>query len=132
MLTYFPSLLTFSFFAPTLLRVTAAAIFFYLTYNHYKHRSRIGQEHFPVIGRGEWVAWVAILAEVAVGLGLLLGYSTQIASLVGMLLAFKYGFWSGRYPSFFILTRMSAFLLFMLLLSLVFTGAGALAFDLPL
>ena len=132
MLNSFPNLLTYGFFAPTLLRVAAALVFAYLAYTHFKNKDQIAQTGFPIIGKGEWIAWLAVLIEGAAALGLFLGYYTQISAIVGAAVAIKSSFWSGKYPDFFILSRSTSFLLLIICLSLLVTGAGKLAFDLPL
>ncbi len=132
MLNVFPGLLTYGFFAPTLLRIAAAIVLFYLAYNHYTQREHIARTHFPVFGAKTWIAWVAIFVDVVVGLGLFFGAWTQVAALLGALIALKYGIWYGKYPSYFVLPRSTAFLLCIVCLSLMLTGAGAMAFDVPL
>ena len=131
-LTPFPSLLMYNFFAPTLLRVAAAIIFAYLAYRHFKNRDEIARMRFPIVGQGAWIAWCAVLAEVALALALFFGYYTQFAAIVGALSALKHIIWRGKYPNFFWLTHSAAFLLLVIMLSLLLTSAGAFAFDLPL
>lgn len=113
MLNPFPDLLVLSFFAPTLLRVAAAAAFLYAAYTLYQH----GNKHGLV---------VALLF--AVGAALLAGYYTQYAALAALvLLALE--LWQRTMR---ILPRSTLLLLVVICLSLLLTGAGALAFDLPL
>lgn len=131
-LTPFPLLLDFRIFAPTLLRVAAACVFAYLAYVHYHNRDKIAEIHFPIVGRAEWVVWFAIVVEAATAAALFFGYYTQIAALVGAAVALKNIVWSSMYPSFFMLSRGTAFLLLIITFSLLLTGAGTLAFDLPL
>lgn len=132
MLNPFPELLVYSFFAPTIIRVAAALAFFYLATLHYKRREEIGRTHFVVVGAHGWVVWVMIVFEAAVGLALLLGYYVQIAALLGALAALKSLIWKRRYPQAFPLSNVASFLLLVICLSLLLSGAGALAYDLPL
>jgi uncharacterized membrane protein YphA (DoxX/SURF4 family) len=133
MLNPFPQLLSLSFFAPTLLRITVACVFFYIAYVHAQRREEIGKTHFVIVGAmGTWVAWVMAVLEAAVGVGLFFGYWTQIAALVGLLLCLKGFVWTKKYPRVFFLCRIEYILLFVICLSLLITGAGAFAFDLPL
>ncbi|HVV38766.1 MAG TPA: hypothetical protein VHD31_00370 [Candidatus Paceibacterota bacterium] len=132
MLTTFPALLTYSFFAPTILRFAAALVLAYLAYYHYTHKEAVARTRFPIMGEGMWIAWLAILVEGIVALGLLLGYHTQISAIIGALIALKIAFWSGTYPTFFVFSRSTGFLLLVICLSLLISGGGALAFDLPL
>lgn len=132
LLTPFPQFLMFSFFAPTLLRVAAACIFAYLAYRHYQNRQEIAHITFPIVGHGAWIAWFAILVEAGVAIALFFGWYTQIAAILGAIAALKHIVFVGKYQGFFWLTRSAAFLLFVVCFSLLLTGAGALAFDLPL
>lgn len=132
MLNTFPDLLTYSFFAPTLLRIAAALMFFYLARVHYQRKEEIGRTHFIIVGRRSWLAWKAIIPEVVVGLMLLFGYYTQIAAIIGLVIAFKQLAFAKRYPIFAPLTRPGYLLLCAVCLSLLLTGAGAIAFDLRL
>jgi len=131
-LTPFPELLTFGILAPTLLRVAAALVFVYLAYHHYKDRNDRAARAFPILGDAMWVVWAAVVIEVATAAGLFFGYYTQYAALVGAAIALKQLVWSGSYQRFFILPRSTAILLLVIALSLLVTGAGAFAFDLPL
>ncbi len=132
MLTPFPDFLMFGFFSPTLLRCAAAAIFIYLAYYHFKHKEAIARIDMPIVGGGMWVAWVAVIIEMAVSASLFFGYYVQYAAVLGLLGAVKQFVWRNAYPTFFILPRTTSALLIAILLSLLVTGAGALAFDLPL
>ncbi len=132
MLNPLPELLVFQLLAPTMLRVAAAIVFAYLAYRHFEHREDIAATRFPIIGRGAWIVWLAIVVELATAAALFFGYATQIAAIVGALGALKHIVWRGKFPNFFWLTRSAAFLLLVICLSLLLTGAGAFAFDLPL
>ncbi len=132
MINTFPQLLVFGFFAPTVLRLVAAGVLLYAAHYHFTHREHIARTRFPIVGAGAWIVWVALTAEALVGLGLLFGYYTQIAALVGVIIALKQLVWGGRYPSFFFFPRSTSILLLIIMLSLLLTGAGAVALDLPL
>lgn len=132
MLNPFPQLLFLSYFAPTLLRVVAGLVIAALAYHHFKNKETLSSVRFPVVGSGAWIIWLSVVIEVLVAAGLLFGYGTQVAALLGALVALKSIVWSGRYPHYFIFSRMAAFLLLGICLSLMVTGAGALAMDLPL
>lgn len=122
----------YGFFAPTALRVAAACVFAYLAYRHFKHKKEIARTRFPFVGEGGWIAWALVLVEGIVALGLLLGYHTQVNALIGIVVMAKHLFWSKKYPSVFMLSTSTVLLLIVILVSLVVSGAGALAFDLPL
>lgn len=132
MLNPFPQLLVYGFFAPTLLRVVVALVFAYIALRQWKKRDEFGETNFFIIGKGMWIVWFSIGIEALVAAGLFLGLYTQVAALLGALLAIKSYVWRGRYPVAFPLSRMVSLLLAVICLSLIFSGAGALAFDLPL
>lgn len=131
-LTPFPELLTFGILAPTLLRVTAAMMLIYIAYHHYKNRNDKAARRFPLLGDAMWIVWTALAIEITTAAALFFGYYTQYAALVGAALALKHLVWNGSYPRFFLLPRSTAILLLVITLSLLVTGAGAFAFDLPL
>jgi uncharacterized membrane protein YphA (DoxX/SURF4 family) len=134
MLSPFPDLFTYSFFAPFILRMVAGLIFIDL-----------GVLAF----RGEKERWVSSLStlripnpkiavkifgaiEVIGGAMLILGFYTQIAALVLAILTFCEAYVEYKFPV--VLKRNLVFyvMLLAILLSLLLTGAGAYAFDLPL
>ncbi len=130
--TPFPDLLTYGFFAPTLLRFAAAALFAYLAYSHFHNKDAIARINMPLVTGGMWVAWVAITVEIAVAAALFCGYYTQYAAILGIIGIIKQFVWRNSYPAFFMLPRTTSALLIVVLFSLLLTGAGALAFDLRL
>ncbi len=132
MLNPFPELLVYQLLAPTLLRMAVALVFAYLAYRHFEHRESISKTRFPVVGQGAWIVWLSIIIEAAVAVALFFGYYTQVAAILGAIGAIKHIVWRGKFPNFFWLTRSAAFLLLVICLSLLLTGAGAFAFDLPL
>ncbi len=115
MLNLFPDLLTYSFFAPLLLRLAVGVSTIYFGYLTYRAWGNHGRALGPL--------WIIA------GLLVLIGLFTQaavIALLVLLLLKF-WGFgaavkWTWSYD----------FLLLAALFALLLTGAGAFAFDLPL
>lgn len=134
MLNPFPELLTYGLLSPFILRVVVGFIFVNLGLLAFK---------------GEKERWVISLAtlnvpnpKVAVkifgaiefigGVMFLLGYYTQIAALALALLTFAEAYVEYKDPA--ILKRNFVFyiLIFAITLSLLFSGAGAFAIDLPL
>ncbi len=137
MLNTFPNLLVLGFFAPTILRVAAAGVLFYLAYFYVTHREEIGRASFPVIGAvGPRIAWLIAAGTGLIGVGFFFGYYTQIMAILGMLGMIKYAVYSRFYPHLLVLrfplSRSTMLLFFVICLSLLISGAGALAFDLPL
>jgi uncharacterized membrane protein YphA (DoxX/SURF4 family) len=132
MLSVFPHILFLSPFSATLLRAAAGIIFLMLAWNHCTRRKELSDVPFIVVGRGGWIPLLASTLETLVGIALIAGVYTQVAALVGALLALKSFVWHRQYPQFFPLSRTTAALLFVICVSLLVTGAGPFAFDLPL
>ena len=133
MLNPFPDLLTYGFFVPTLLRASAACIFFLLAQKLVIDRKKIAATSFPIVGTTPaWIISVGGACVAILGVLLFVGYATQWAALVGALIALKYLFLLSRYPALKQFSRSTYVLLFVICISLLFSGAGALAMDLPL
>ncbi len=132
MLNPFPDLLTYSFFAPTLLRVAVALALFFVAYVQFKRLHELSQIRFPVVGGGAWIIWLSIIAHTVIGLMLFFGAYTQIAAILGVLGGIKGLVWGKRYPRVFVLCRVDYLFILVMCLSLLLSGAGALARDLPL
>lgn len=121
MLNTFPDLLSFSLIAPFLLRVVAGLFFVRLGI----HTARDSRQT-----SGVRVATLGFL-EIAIGALLIVGLFTQISALTGFCLSIilaKVERKDSPRPT----GRAAFVLLAMICLSLVLTGAGAFAFDLPL
>ncbi len=133
MLSLFPQLLVYSFFAPTLLRITAACIFFYLVIFHTRNRKEVAREisvlSYPV---AIWVSSLFILIEFGVGLLLLIGLLTQLAALIGIIICLKIVLIKRGLRHISPLSHLTYILLIITCLSLLISGAGAIAIDLPL
>ena len=134
MLNPFPGLLDFGFFAPTMLRIAAACVFLYVAYMQVQHREAMAKIPFPLIGTslGMGVVWFAAGVEFLLAAMLAVGYYTQIAALVGMVAAIKCFIYGHKWPTFSVISRGTSVLLFIILASLLLSGAGGFAYDLPL
>jgi uncharacterized membrane protein YphA (DoxX/SURF4 family) len=137
MLTTFPSLLMYSFFVPLLLRVAVAAYFAYQAIGHFKNKKGVASEldhKFKWLSHESsvWLAGLLILAELAVGILLFVGAWTQIAAILAALGFLKMAYFNDTLPTYAPLPRSTYILLIVICLSLLITGAGAFAFDLPL
>ncbi len=109
----FPELFFLSYFAPLVLRVGIALIFLYDAYTMWRSKGII------------WPAPTLAILGIVIGVG----FVTQLAVIVA---AFNVAYlaWTKNQDSLFgnkILTALSI----TVLLSLLITGAGGLAFDLP-
>ncbi|TSC68699.1 MAG: hypothetical protein G01um101456_527 [Parcubacteria group bacterium Gr01-1014_56] len=132
MLNPFPSLLIYGFFAPTLLRVAAACVLLYIVAIQFRRKEELAKTNFPIIGTVGAVVWVKIIVEAAIAVALFFGYYTQIAAVLGSIVALKQLIFAHTYSAWVPVSRGTSALLLLILLSLLLTGAGAFAFDLPL
>lgn len=119
MLTLFPQLLDFGFFAPLILRLVVSLFMLYLGYKRY----------------GKQYKWTSILYLLSGSL-VLLGVYTQLAAIIGIaMLKFDMytNFWKNRNVAPVSVEKYFLYgIAIVILLSLLLTGPGALAFDLPL
>lgn len=134
MLNPFPDLLTYSLLAPFILRVVAGFIFInlgVLAFKNEKERWLVSLETLK-IPSPKLALKILGLVEIVAGVMLILGFYTQIAALILALLTFAEAYVEYKDPM--ILKRNFVFYLMLLsiLLSLLLSGAGAFAFDLPL
>ena len=118
-LSIFPSLLTFGLISPLLLRLSVGLFILFLAKDRYKKTYK-------------WSAVVYFLS----GLMIILGLYTQIAVLFGAA-SLKFDFWVDYWRNRKTTPiKMEIYFLYgiagIILLSLLFTGPGFLAFDLPL
>lgn len=133
MLNPFPQLLVYSFYAPLLLRLAMACVFAYMAWRFFNTREAFAKSHAPVIGNpGPAITYVLILIYTALSLMFLFGWGTQWAALVGAVAMFKHAWFAGRYPLYSPRSRSVYVLAAIMCVSLLLTGAGAWAMDLPL
>jgi len=117
MLNPFPELLYLSLLAPFLLRVLLGITFVYFGYER--------------LSKTKTEKGLAV-AKVLIGLLLVIGLFTQVASLLALcILGFRL-VQKIRHKAFLTAGVNYYLILFVIALSLLFTGAGAWAFDLPL
>ncbi len=134
MLNTFPSLLTYSWYAPLILRIILGIIVIDIGVLKFKGERMDWIATFSAYKIRPAHIWVAVFGalEVIGGILLLIGFYTQIAALLFVILSaieFYIEYTEGN-----VLKRDLAFyaLVFGIALSLLLTGAGALARDLPL
>ena len=134
MLNPFPDLLVYSLLAPFILRVVAALIFINLGLLAFRGEKESWITSFKTlnISRPEQTIKVVGAIEIIGGLMLFFGFYTQVAALVLSLLLFAESYVEYKDPD--ILKRNLVFYILVLAitLSLLLSGAGAFAIDLPL
>lgn len=130
-LTSFPELLSYSFFAPTLLRVVAAFVFMAVARAQWRGRAESVAALSPLAGPLAGTALLLVIAiEWLAAVALFFGWHVQMAAVAGAILALKYLFIRNHALS--PLPAAATWLLMAACLSLIVLGAGALAFDIPL
>ncbi len=134
MLNPFPELLTYSMLAPFILRVVAGIIFIdlgKLALNGEKNRWLISLSAIK-LPRPELGVKILGILEILGGIMLLAGFYTQIAALVLAVLTFAEAFVEYKDPAILKRTLVFYVLLLAISLSLLLSGAGAFAIDIPL
>lgn len=136
MLNPFPDLLVLGFFAPTVLRVAIACVFACIAWRTWSKADHLGRVALPFIGARAWAPYLAGSAETLLAFMFLVGWYTQIAALIGILGTIKYVcyklWWPRMLEEYYPMAPWTVFLMSAICLSLLLSGAGALALDLPL
>ncbi len=133
MLNPFPQLLDYGIFAPTLLRLAAALVLFYAAYALVQERRQICSLRLPIVGRCyPWMVWVSAGVAAFIGAALFVGWETQWAAILGMVVAVKHSLAIKQYAPIRPLPQSTYLLLFVICFSLLLTGAGTFAFDVRL
>jgi uncharacterized membrane protein YphA (DoxX/SURF4 family) len=134
MLSVFPNLFTYNLIAPFILRVVVGLIFLELGYLKLGKEKSAWNMFFETIHFKPSYLFVTLLAiiEIVSGAFLIVGYLTQLAALIMAIILFAEAYVELRDGT--ILKRDIVFytLLLAICVSLLLTGAGAFAFDLPL
>lgn len=134
MLNPFPELLAYAIFAPFILRIILGYIFInlgYLKLTSEKNRWKLSFETLRIKPSEFFVktfAWIEILG----GVMLILGFYTQIATLILGIIAFAELYMEYKEESLLKRNFVFYLLIFSICLSLLFSGAGFMALDLPL
>lgn len=134
MLNPFPELLTYTFFAPLVLRLSVGFLLFFAGWHHLvAQRTSIVSAVVSRVGsKGAGLVWYIGTLEFIVAIGLVAGYLTQIAALIGIGLCLHL-FWLARNESpAALFSAGTYFLMVVILATLMVTGAGAMAVDMPL
>lgn len=134
MLSTFPTLLSFSFLAIFLIRITAGFLFVRFGWLKLTKDKKAKLTFFKKIGlRPEalWLWFIAVL-EIVVGVMIFVGFLTQISAIIASLVMLASIiikiFNTKALPN----TLDFYILFFIVFVFLIFSGAGPFAFDLPL
>ena len=135
MLNPFPDALILELFAPTLLRLAAGCAFLMLAYTHLVS----GRANGTKLVKKEWGGAGAVsfnilpALEILAALSLIFGFLTQIGALIGIGISIVLATARGaKYNAIATESMPFYILLGVICLSLFITGAGLIAFDLPL
>ncbi len=134
MLNPFPELLIYSLLAPLILRLVAGLIFIdlgFLAFKNEKERWIISLSALK-IPNPKLAVKIFGGIEMIGGVMLILGFYTQIAALVLGLLVFAESYIEYKEPEVLKRNFVFYFMLLAIVISLLFSGAGAFAIDLPL
>jgi len=135
MLTLFPELLTFGILASFILRLVVG---FYFLNEGFTNLGTERRKACSTLLKLEWgflgsiSVWMFGILEVFVGLSLVFGLFTQVGAIIALIIALKLFVIRERYPMIAQESNMFYVLLIAISLSLLFSGAGAFAIDLPL
>lgn len=134
MLNIFPELLTYQLVSPFILRVALGLLFLSLGYLELTKEERRWERVFEIIRFAPARFWAKTFGfvEIAGGVLLIVGLFTQVAALVFAVISLAECYIEYRAPV--VLKRNIVFygFIFVISLSLLLTGAGFWAFDLPL
>jgi len=134
MLNTFPDLLTYSMLAPLILRVVLGFIMVNLGFLKAGTEKERWVGLFDLIGLrpSRWFVKIFALIEIIGGLMIIAGAYTQIVALVFVLITLSELILEWKEETLVKRNLPFYFLLFTISLSLIFSGAGAFAFDLHL
>lgn len=134
MINPFPELLTFHLLAPVLLRITLGVFIFKLGISKIQRPTEILISFFESLGLkpGKYALKSLGWTEICMGTLLIVGLMTQIAAFIVAIICFVSIIVSTRHEHVGLYSPSYYVLLFVISISLVFTGAGLIAIDLPL
>ena len=133
MLSLFPQILWLAPFSSTILRLATGTAFLYIGYLLIIRRGEYGKIRIPIFGTVSPSIFLASgIVTIFDGFALLVGYATQAAALLGMIIAFKHFFLFRSFGSLRPLPKSTCIMIFLMCLALLLSGAGPLGFDLPL
>jgi len=132
MLSLLPEFLSYRLLGEALLRVTAGFVFLYLAYVHFSKRRAVAEELSTLVGGAGMIIPIYSLLELLLAVSLIIGAWTQLSAIVGAIIAIKMLIVRKKLNALKPLSELSYVLLAVICISLIVSGAGAFAFDLPL
>ncbi len=133
MLSLIPQILWLAPFTATILRIGVGISFIYAGYFLIVRRNDLTKIRLPILGSpASWMLWISGVITIFDGLAILVGYGTQAAAIIGIIIVIKHMSLSKQYESLRPLPRSTYALLFLMCLALLISGAGPLGLDFPL
>lgn len=135
MLTIFPNLLFLAPFSATIIRFAVGLFFIYTAFALHADRREIARSRLPIIGFPRpWMVYLTCVVLIVIAAALIVGFGTQVAAIAGMaVIAIHLAIpRSWLHPGIDPIARSAHLLLFIMCLTLLITGAGPLAYDLPI
>ena len=120
MLSLFPYLLSFQMLSPFILRLVLGVIFIFWAYKKFNKVTKDSKDKTFVV------------LDIIIGLLLIIGLYTQLAALIALVLLGIHIILKIRHKAFLTDGVNYYLVLFIISLSLLFTGPGAFALDYPL
>jgi len=121
--------------APFVLRMALGVLFLIHGWQHLtrERRENIASGLRVAWGSvGTYFIWYLAGIEIIVGIAFIAGFLTQIAALIGIVIAIKMLVLKERYPMIVLQNVAYYVLIIVICVSLLLSGAGALAIDIPL
>ena len=120
-------------FAYFILRIFIGTVLLLLGFEHWRQRKALYPVLVvPIFPFGKIGTTILILSEITIGTMYILGFYTQIAALFTILLSIKMLILRNRFIHPSLPSKLVYFLFLGIGCSLFITGAGILAFDLPI
>ncbi len=119
-------------FAYFILRLTVGLVFFSLARSHWRYRQELSTELNRPFIPGTGAVTLLVCVEVLVGTLFIIGLFTQLAAVIALITAVKFIIFRSYFSHHSFPTPQTLFLLIGITITLFITGAGVLAFDLPI
>lgn len=134
MLNTFPTLLSFAFLAPTIIRIVAGVSFARFGWLKLTRDKENKIKFFNLIGLKPAInfLWIVALLEIISGTMIAIGFLTQISSIIASLVMGASIIIKIMSPKALPNTLDFYILFFAIFISLILSGAGMFAFDIPL
>ncbi|MBI5470298.1 hypothetical protein HY968_03195 [Candidatus Kaiserbacteria bacterium] len=133
MLSLFPQILFLAPLALTLLRVVLAIYLAYIAWYLLSRHAEIEHAELPIIGHARHgILWLSAISISAIAALLFIGAWTQVVAIFATVISLKQLVFYKRLKEILPFPPSTCILLLCISLTLIVSGAGGFAFDLPL